>query len=78
MDLNALLALIPAQYLGYVSAAIAVCAALTAALPPPPDRSTVWGRIYTALDFIALNIGHGKTVAKAAAETPVLEPKPHA
>jgi hypothetical protein len=78
MDLNAILALIPAQYLGYVSAAIAVAAALTATLPPPANRSTLWGRIYCVLDFVALNIGHGKTAAKIAAETPAIEPELHA
>jgi hypothetical protein len=77
MDLNAILALIPARYLGYISAVIAVAAALTAALPPPADRSTLWGRIYSVLDFVALNIGHGKTAAKLAAETAVIVPAPH-
>jgi hypothetical protein len=78
MDLNAILALMPAQYLDYVSAAIAVAAALTATLPPPADRATLWGRIYSVLDFVALNIGHGKTAARVASEMPVSEREHHA
>lgn len=73
MDLNAILTLVPAQYLGYVSAAIAAAAALTAALPPPADRTTLWGRVYSVLDLVALNVGHGKTAARVAAEAPAPE-----
>ena len=70
MTFDAILALIPAQYLGYVTAAIAVCAAVTATVPAPANRSSTWGRIYSVIDFVALNIGHGKSAGQVAAKMP--------
>lgn len=67
MNLDGVLAAlaVPAQYWPYVAAAVAACAAITAAIPPPKNQKTGWAYIYNMLDFIALNFGNGKTAAKA-------------
>ncbi len=68
MTFNAILALLPAQYVGYVTATIAICAAVTATVPAPANHSSIWGRIYSVIDFVALNIGHAKSAAQVAAK----------
>lgn len=78
MDLTGVLAFVPAQYLGYASAAIAACAALVAVLPPPKNMRTGYAYVWQVIDFVALNFGHGKTVAKAVANgsvVPASEPE---
>jgi hypothetical protein len=39
MDLSSLLALIPTQYIGYITAAVTICGALVAVLPVPKTTS---------------------------------------
>jgi hypothetical protein len=78
MDLNALLAFVPVRDLGYATAAITVCSALVAILPPPKNMKTGYGYVWRVIDIIALNFGQGTTTSKALATgavAPVL-PRP--
>lgn len=64
MDVSALAALIPAQYLAYVSAVVAIAAALSTVLPVPAKGSTsTYAKAYAAIQFIAFNFGNASNVA---------------
>ncbi|MDB4352947.1 hypothetical protein OAA60_05910 [Porticoccaceae bacterium] len=45
-------------WFGVVTAAIALASAITAATPTP--KSGIWAKIYTLVDWAALNIGKAK------------------
>ena len=60
MDASTLLAMVPAHYLPYATAAVAVCAAVATVLPAPAAKGTVYAAIYDGVNFIALNFGHAK------------------
>ena len=63
MDLMTLLAAIPGAgpWLPYIPVAIAVCAALSAALPRPAAGSAgFYPVIYAAVNFIACNFGKAR------------------
>lgn len=52
----------------YLTALIAVCAALATALPPPASKGSAYWWFYSAVNYIALNLGHAKN-AQASAHT---------
>lgn len=61
MDLMQLIASVPGvgPYLPYITLAIAVCALVATALPPPTDASAGWYRaVYQLVNLIAANKGH--------------------
>ena len=78
MDIVSLLALVPAQYLAYVTVAVAVCSALDAALPQPLEGSR-WVGPRKLLAFVALNLGHARNLVRpgtiSAAVAAALAPK---
>lgn len=66
MDLWTTLAAIPGigPVLPYLAAAIAVCAALATALPAPSATAPRWYRgLHTAINWVALNLGHARNAA---------------
>jgi hypothetical protein len=64
MDVSAILSMIPVQYLHYVTAAVAVCSALSAIIPAPtPAAPAWWARVYGAVNFVAINLGHAKNAS---------------
>ena len=44
-----------------ISAASAFCAST-----PTPDKTTLWGKVYTIIEWLALNIGKAKQIAGEA------------
>lgn len=63
MDPTALLAYIPTQYVPWVTAAIAVCAVASAALPAPTTTSGGYFVAYTIINKIAMNFWHGANLS---------------
>lgn len=58
MDLSALIALIPTQYIPYATAAVAVAAAVSTVLPVPAATSTsAYASVYRLMQFVAFNFG---------------------
>lgn len=56
-----LLALLPASWEGWVTTAVAVCAALAVILPRPKEDSNIVLKIlYSAINAVALNFGKAK------------------
>ncbi len=77
MEIMSTLAAIPggSSLLPYVAGGIALCAAISVALPPPSTGATgVYPMIYAVVNFVALNFGHarnaGTTMPLPAAEVP--------
>lgn len=72
MDLSPLYALFPSltPYAQAIGAAVVICAAIATRLPAPDDTAPSWWRMaYSAINFLALNVGHAKNaddVARAA------------
>jgi len=70
----ALLAMIPREYLAYVTGAVAVCGVLATMLRAPVDTSPQWYRVvYKGVNFVALNFGHARnsaTVVTSKESTP--------
>ena len=65
--MDALQGLLPESWLIYVTAAVAICAAITTILPAPSEGSgKVYRTLYTVLQWIALNLGK----ARNAQDTP--------
>lgn len=69
MDTNALISAIPTQYVPYVTAGIAVCAAIAAVLPHPSVAPTNFGQkayvfIYNTVNYVAFNLGNAKNAPK--------------
>ena len=66
-----LLALIPKEYLAYVTGAVAVCGVLATMLRAPGDTSPQWYRVvYRTVNSVALNFGHAKNAVPAPVEAP--------
>ena len=42
---------------------IVLGASIITAVPPPPDHDNLIGKMYIAIEFLALNIGHAKEKA---------------
>ena len=63
MDLNALLALIPTQYISYITAAVTFCALLCTVLPAPAVKHGIYYYFYQAVNTIAANVGHAKSLS---------------
>ena len=58
MDWSALLAMIPTQYIPYVTAGVMICAALSVVLPVPAATSTsAYASVYRLMQFVAFNFG---------------------
>jgi hypothetical protein len=60
--MNDVLSLFP-QAAPYVTAAVAISAAVATILPPPPATQTtaltkVWAGAYAIINFVACNMGH--------------------
>jgi hypothetical protein len=73
MDLVTVLTAIPdaGPVLPYITALIAVCAAVAAALPHPADGGTgVYRVFYTVLNFVAFNIGKARNADVSASRPP--------
>jgi hypothetical protein len=73
MDIMATLAAIPGAgpVLPYVSAAIAICAAVATVLPhPAAGGNGVYRVFYTVVNFIAFNIGKARNADPAAPTQP--------
>ena len=64
-----LLSLVPSEYLSYVTLAVAVCSALTMAIPAP--SSDPLASVWKVLNFVALNFANAKNAAQ-----PKQEPTP--
>ena len=62
MDLQNLLAFLPADLFQYVTIAIAVAAALATSLPKPVKAGSVYSYIYNVINFVALNFGKAKNL----------------
>jgi hypothetical protein len=79
MDLLALLAKIPPEYLPYVAVPTAACAALSATLPAPTETSTViYRRFHKFVNWVGLNVRHARN-AEAAKRAETEQPaKPKA
>jgi hypothetical protein len=61
MDLTPVIALIPAQYGVYVTAAIGVAAIAATLLPPPKKPASGWyPAFYQVVNLLAANVGHAK------------------
>lgn len=70
--MDTLVALTPAQYLPYVTAAVAVCAVAASALPHPvPGASGVYARVYAVVNFVACNFGKAKNAPAVAVVAPI-------
>jgi hypothetical protein len=80
VDLMVLVNLLPHSYVGIATAAIALCAAVTAAVPAPGPKKTfvgkVWVAIYGVIDWVALNKGNGETAQAAMAKGKVVPTAP--
>lgn len=63
MDLSALIALVPAQYLGYIPLAVTI-ASVFCAIVPTPDPATPWGKVYRVIEFVAVNFGKAKQIGR--------------
>jgi len=64
MDWSTLLALIPAQYIPYMTAAVTIVAALSVVLPVPAATSTsTYASVYRLLQFVAFNFGKASNKA---------------
>ena len=70
MDLMAALASVPGigPALPYITALIAVCAALAPMLPPPAGPSA-YGTFYSVVNFIGLNLGHARNASAPASSS---------
>jgi hypothetical protein len=72
LDLMTLLAAIPGAgpWLPYIPVAIAVCAALATALPPPAAGAKgFYPAIYAVVNFIACNFGKARNARAPAAKS---------
>jgi hypothetical protein len=47
-----------------VATAVVTLASAIAAVTPTPKPGSLWSKIYTVIDFLALNIGKAKQVGK--------------
>ena len=73
MDIMTTLAAIPAAgpVLPYVTAAVAICAALATVLPrPTTETNGVYRAFYTVVNFIAFNIGKARNAAPTDPKQP--------
>ena len=73
MDIITSLAAIPGAgpVLPYLTAAIAVCAAVAAVLPhPPAGAAGLYPVIYAVVNFIAFNFGKARNANATASATP--------
>lgn len=61
--MDSLLALIPTQYLPYVTAAISIAAVICVIMPAPKKASGPYYLLYQAVNWIALNAGHAKNLS---------------
>jgi hypothetical protein len=50
-------------WFGVLTAAIALASAITAATPTP-KKGTIWAKVYSLIDWAALNIGKAKDKAE--------------
>jgi hypothetical protein len=76
MDIMTSLAAIPgaAPVLPYITAAIAICAALAAVLPHPAAGATgLYPAIYATINFIAFNFGKARNANATASTTPAAQ-----
>lgn len=58
MDISVLLAMVPAQYVAYVTAAVAIASALATVLPPPTAPTGLYYRVYQVVNLLAMNKGN--------------------
>ena len=63
MDVSTIWALIPVQYLPYVTAAVTLCGLIVAFAPPPKTTSGLWYNIYQIINRVALNFGHAASLS---------------
>jgi hypothetical protein len=76
MDIMATLAAIPGAgpILPYITAVIAVCAAVATVLPRPVDGATgVYRAFYAVVNFIAFNVGKARNADPAALKQPAAQ-----
>lgn len=76
MDILTSLATIPgaAPLLPYITAAIAICAAVAAVLPhPAAGAKGLYPAIYVAINFIAFNFGKARNARATASTTPAAQ-----
>jgi putative Ca2+/H+ antiporter (TMEM165/GDT1 family) len=73
MDIVTILAAIPnaAPVLPYITAAIAICAALATVLPhPTAETSSAYRAFHAVVNFIAFNIGKARNTESAESKQP--------
>jgi hypothetical protein len=63
MNFSALLALVPTQYIAYLTAAVTIAGIICTAVPPPKTTSGIWFYVYSVLNNIALNFGHAASLS---------------
>lgn len=63
MDLSGLIALLPTQYIPYVTAAITIAGILCTIVPAPTTTSGLWYEVYQIINRVALNFGHAKSLS---------------
>ena len=61
--MDQLLALIPTQYLPYVTAAISIAAVICMIMPAPKTTSGAYYWLYQTVNWIALNAGHARNLS---------------
>ena len=47
-----------------VATAVVTLASTVAALTPTPKPGSIWAKIYSVIDFLALNVGKAKQISK--------------
>jgi Mg2+/citrate symporter len=61
--MDQLLALIPADVLAYITAAISIVAIIMTVMPKPASDTGFYAVVYKALNFVAMNFGKAKNAA---------------
>lgn len=59
--MEALQGVVPDSWLAWITAAVAICAAITVVLPAPKEGgNAVYRAVYRVIQWVALNLGRAK------------------
>ena len=72
MDISALFALVPAQYAGYVMAAVGVCAVISMAWKPAPGSKLY--PVYAVVNAIGMNFNKASNAPPVVADVVAAAP----
>ncbi len=61
--MDSILGMIPARYLGAVTAVISICGIISIALPGPKSTTGAYYYAYQTVNWIALNMGHARNLS---------------